>query len=176
MHESKKYYARQEILEGDYAMKRKKIKRRKIVVVGPSEPPKVSLDDVGINRRLTIAGRYSGKAADALDEAVAIMKLRFPAAKTIMYASFRKNAEQIFKNHPRVVKKGRCFYYNFNGELIYIKLMKVEIPKSKTIKINRVPNAEIDECFFKALVRKTEPSAPFTLQWVTKWKDEGKNE
>ena len=142
---------------------------------GPSKPPKIDGEDAGINRRLLLAGRNPGKAMFTIDEAVATMKQANPAAKKICFL-FYKNGEQILKNHPMVVKIGRWFYYNFNGELIYIKLMKVEIPKGKTIKINRIRNVKMDEYLAKAQSYKMEPSAPFTLQWGTKWKDEGKNE
>lgn len=154
-------------MEEEYAMK--KIKSE--LMFCPSKPPKIEGEDAGIRRRLLLVGRNPGKAVMVLDEAVATMKQTNPTAKTIGFFSY-KNGEQILKNHPRVVRVGRWFYYNYNGELIYIKLMKVEIPKGKTIKINRVRNVKFDEYLAKAQGYKMEPSAPFTLQWGTKWKDE----
>lgn len=149
----------------------KKIKSE--LLLGPSKPPKIEGEDAGIKRRLLLFGRKPGKAVIALDEAVATIKQANPTVKKIGFLSY-KNGKQILKNHPRVVRKGRWFYYNYNGELIYIKIMKVEIPKGKTVKINRVRGIKFDEYLAKAQGYKMEPSAPFTLQWGTKWKDEGK--
>ena len=149
----------------------KKIKSE--LLFGPSKPPKIEGEDAGIRRRLLLVGRNPGKAVMVLDEAVATMKQTNPTAKTIGFFSY-KNGEQILKSHPRVVRVGRWFYYNYNGELIYIKLMKVEIPKGKTIKINRVRNVKFDEYLAKAQGYKMElgEPQPLIIKWGTKWKDE----
>lgn len=149
----------------------KKIKSE--LMFGPSKLPKIESEDAGIMRRLVLFGRNPGKAIIALDEAVAAIKQTNPTAKTIGFLSY-KNGEQILKNHPRVVRVGRWFYYNYNGELIYIKLMKVEIPKGKTIKINRVRNVKFDEYLAKAQGYKMElgEPQPLIIKWGTKWKDE----
>ena len=102
-----------------------------------------------------LIGRNLGKSVITLDEAIATMKQAIPTAKTIGFC-FYKNGEQVLKNHPRVIRKGRWFYYNYNGELIYIKLMKVEIPKGKTIKVSRLNNVKFEECSIKELIKNKE--------------------
>lgn len=105
--------------------------------------------------RTMLIGRNLGKSVITLDEAIATMKQAIPAAKTIGFC-FYKNGEQTLKNHPRVVRKGRWFYYNYNGELIYIKIMKIEIPKGKTIKVSRINDVKFEECSIKELINNKE--------------------
>ena len=102
-----------------------------------------------------------------LDKAVHTLMKENPNYTTIE-ALCRGDLEDVIKSNPNVIRKGRWLYYNYNGKLIYIRILKFKEPTGhKTVHYSKVMNPKLVHYLTENMGDKQREAALYDVVWKT---------
>lgn len=141
-----------------------------------SKSPKFKDNDPGIQRRIHLQPRQHNKTVTMFDEACACIMRHNPKANRIVLL---RHSQMPPLSGKKIVRKGRWYYFKWGKRLIYIKVIRVNMPEGfYETEVSRVHSSvelkPLDPEQIKKLTATPDSSyiGDAKIEWkVFKWED-----